>query len=171
MMTDALEIRSPTSLLAPSGRRSSTRTTDKASGSGSPDSPEEGDSSSHGRKVTDVACWPCRKRKGKCTGERPICQSCVRRGYECAYEYDEGLTRVGSLRMRLTEASTRAENLEYLFDHMRTRSDNEAAMLLAIIRLGADLDAIVTRLKSEDDLTWTTAIDPTAADLSGLKST
>ena len=107
----------------------------------------------------------------QCTGERPTCQSCARRSFECSYEYDEGLTRVGSLRMRLTEASTRAENLEYLFEQMRTRPDNEAAMLLAIIRIGADLDAIVTRLKTEDDISWTSTIDPNAADLSGLKTT
>lgn len=73
--------------------------------------------------------------------------------------------------MRLTEASTRADNLEYLFEQMRTRPDNDAAMLLAIIRLGADLEAIVARLRSEDDLSWVTAIDPHAGDFSGLKPT
>ncbi|EMF13268.1 uncharacterized protein SEPMUDRAFT_28816, partial [Sphaerulina musiva SO2202] len=100
------------------------------------------------KKIVDVACWPCRRRKGKCSGERPACASCLRRAVECAYEYDEGLTRVGSLKMKLHKSTTKTENLEYLFDQLRTRSDQESALLLAFLRLGCDVDKIVAQLKS-----------------------
>ncbi|KXS95851.1 hypothetical protein AC578_7882 [Pseudocercospora eumusae] len=113
-----------------------------------------------GRKIVDVACWPCRKRKAKCSGGRPVCTSCTRRGVECSYEYDEGLTRVGSLRLKLHQSTSRAENLEYLYEQLRTRSDDEAALLLAIVRLGADIDKMVVQLKSAPDLSWAKGRNP-----------
>ncbi|KAF7188849.1 Nitrogen assimilation transcription factor nit-4 [Pseudocercospora fuligena] len=115
---------------------------------------------SGGKKIVDVACWPCRKRKGKCSGDRPVCASCIRRGVECSYEYDEGLTRVGSLRLKLHQSTSRAENLEYLYEQLRTRSDDEAALLLAIVRLGADIDKMVMQLKSAPDLSWAKGMNP-----------
>lgn len=77
---------------------------------------------------------------------------------ECSYEYEEGLTRVGSLRMKLDRATTRAEDLQYLFDQLRSRSDPDAACLLAVIRIGVDVDLIVDRLKTEPDLKWTSSL-------------
>lgn len=64
------------------------------------------------------------------------------------------MTRQGSLRLKLDTATSRAENLEYLFAQLRSRPDNEAALLLAVIRLGADMDQLVDRLRVEVDLSW-----------------
>lgn len=88
----------------------------------------------------------------QCTGERPACASCVRRGVECGYEYDEGLTKLGSLRLKLDQATTKADDLQFLYEQLRTRSDDEAACLLAIIRLGADIDILVEKLRREPDI-------------------
>ncbi|KAI5361967.1 Putative zn(2)-C6 fungal-type DNA-binding domain-containing protein [Septoria linicola] len=107
-----------------------------------------GSDSGGSKKTVDVACWPCRKRKAKCTAERPACAPCTRRGVDCSYEYEEGLTRVGSLKMRLSESTAKTESLEYLFEQLRVRSDEESSMLLAVIRLGADLDKVVVQLRS-----------------------
>ncbi|KAF2165368.1 hypothetical protein M409DRAFT_24218 [Zasmidium cellare ATCC 36951] len=125
----------------------------------SPSDPSELDSSesSTPRKIIDVACWPCRRRKAKCSGERPACAACVRRDVDCSYEHEEGMTRQGSLKLKLDTVTSRAENLEYLFEQLRSRSDNEAALLLAVIRLGADVDQLVERLKAETDLAWLTS--------------
>lgn len=115
------------------------------------ESPVSGPSSL--KKIVEVACWPCRKRKSKCSGERPSCSGCTRKGSECTYEHEEGLTRLGSLRYKLSEATVQAETLQYLFDQLRSRSDNEAACLLALLRMGVDVEVLVTQLKtSPDDL-------------------
>lgn len=50
--------------------------------------------------------------------------------------------------MKLHKSTTKTENLEYLFDQLRTRSDQESALLLAFLRLGCDVDKIVAQLKS-----------------------
>lgn len=71
------------------------------------------------------------------------------------------MTRQGSLRLKLDTATSRAENLEYLFAQLKSRSDNEAALLLAVIRLGADVDQLVDRLKAETDLAWLTSFSVT----------
>ncbi|CAK4032408.1 hypothetical protein AC578_7882 [Lecanosticta acicola] len=121
-------------------------------------------SSGNQKKIIEVACWPCRRRKGKCTGERPACSSCLRRAVECSYEYEEGVTRLGSLRMNLQKATSRAESLQFLFEQLRTRSDNEAACLLAVIRMGADIDIICQKLKSDPNFLFA------SPDLSALMS-
>ncbi|KAF2206898.1 hypothetical protein CERZMDRAFT_102954 [Cercospora zeae-maydis SCOH1-5] len=99
------------------------------------------------KRAVEVACWPCRKRKAKCSGERPSCGPCTQRGVECAYEYEEGLTKLSWLKMKLDEATAKTDNLEFLLEEMRTRSDEESSMILAIIRLGADLEKVVSQLK------------------------
>lgn len=90
-------------------------------------------------------------RVEQCTGERPACSFCANRGAECSYEYEEGLTRLGSLRQSLEKVTARADNLEFLFGQLQSRSDNDAACLLAVIRMGADLDMICEKLRSEPD--------------------
>jgi len=115
---------------------------------------ESPDNEENTKKIVEVACWACRKRTGKCTGERPTCASCVRRDLDCTYEYEEGLTRVGSLRLKLDQAIVQGQNLQLLFEQLRTRSDNEAACLLAIIRLGVNVDVIVEKLRHDPDLAW-----------------
>lgn len=83
----------------------------------------------------------------QCGGERPCCSSCLRRGVDCTYEFDEGRSRVASLKAKLDEYTTRTENLEFLFEQLQSRTDDESALLLALIRLKADVDKLVARLK------------------------
>ncbi|KAK4503209.1 hypothetical protein PRZ48_006637 [Zasmidium cellare] len=155
----------------------------------SPSDPNEADSSesSTPRKIIDVACWPCRRRKAKrrTTGVRALrtARSVTHTSsylsstsltttaeVECSYEHEEGMTRQGSLRLKLDTATSRAENLECLFSQLRSRPDNEAALLLAVIRLGADLDQLVERLKAESDLEWLTHFSATQGiDVTGLQ--
>lgn len=39
----------------------------------------------HKRKAIAVACQACRKRKARCDGAKPTCNTCCRRGTECSY--------------------------------------------------------------------------------------
>ncbi|KAJ5313193.1 uncharacterized protein N7443_000077 [Penicillium atrosanguineum] len=39
-------------------------------------------------KRTRQACDPCRRKKSKCSGERPICATCYRLGARCSYRLD-----------------------------------------------------------------------------------
>jgi hypothetical protein len=37
------------------------------------------------RRKVSLACAPCRERKIRCSGEKPVCASCHRRSEECNY--------------------------------------------------------------------------------------
>jgi hypothetical protein len=82
------------------------------------------------------ACLHCRRRKTKCSGERPICRSCIHRDLECQWQTPEGLTRSEGLKRELQSVTTRTDNLEILVGGMRAGSDEEATTLLARLRLG-----------------------------------
>ncbi|SMY28053.1 unnamed protein product [Zymoseptoria tritici ST99CH_1A5] len=97
--------------------------------------------------TTSVACWSCRRRKTKCTGERPKCMTCISRSRECGYEYDEGVTKSIGLQQRVHELSAKVASRDFLFQQMRSRSDEDSALLLCLVRLGADIDKLVARLK------------------------
>src|ERR1700759_3794463 len=43
-----------------------------------------------------LACNTCRKRKSKCNGERPVCQTCENTGRDC--EWEETLRKTGPRR-------------------------------------------------------------------------
>jgi hypothetical protein len=45
----------------------------------------EGTTRSGGRHRVTHACEPCRHRKTKCSGERPVCQHCQQFGLPCYY--------------------------------------------------------------------------------------
>ncbi|KAL2811399.1 hypothetical protein BJX63DRAFT_399192 [Aspergillus granulosus] len=66
-----------------------------------------------------IACGHCRRRKTRCTGERPVCTPCQRNGHQCVYEpysvtVAEGLSgepdivaRMARLEARVLELSDR----------------------------------------------------------------
>lgn len=62
------------------------------------------------RKLRVVACEPCRARRIRCDGRKPICRTCEARGSECEYpevgvlEYKPGTWQVLILDPRETSA-------------------------------------------------------------------
>lgn len=38
------------------------------------------------KTIPKSACTRCQKRKGKCTGERPVCRYCSDRGLDCSWD-------------------------------------------------------------------------------------
>lgn len=88
------------------------------------------------------ACTQCQKRKGKCTGERPVCRHCNDRGLDCSWDVADGSTRTSDLKRRLREATDRLLDLDQIFAALREGTDAESTEVLARLRLG-DSDAEV----------------------------
>ncbi|KEQ63177.1 uncharacterized protein M437DRAFT_75065 [Aureobasidium melanogenum CBS 110374] len=64
-----------------------------------PDTPN--DSSKPRRRQTLAACRPCRKRKSRCDGARPRCNTCLDKATPCAYSVEEGKTQQQASREEL----------------------------------------------------------------------
>lgn len=99
------------------------------------------------KKVLQVrsACMRCRKRKGRCTGERPICRYCSELGLDCSWDVSDGLTRTNDLKRRLREAANRSLELDRIFVVLRDGTDAESTEVLARLRLGdSDADVILS---------------------------
>jgi hypothetical protein len=89
------------------------------------------------------ACAECRRRKQKCTGDRPSCQFCAEKGQVCSYEVADGMTRSEDLKFKLREAIERRDQLDRLVGAMRRGTDQQSSELLARLRVGATLDDLL----------------------------
>ena len=88
------------------------------------------------------ACLHCRRRKAKCSGERPVCRPCIHRDLKCQWQTPEGLTRSEGLKRELQSVTCRTDDLKMLVGGMRAGSDEEATTLLARLRLGDSLEEL-----------------------------
>jgi hypothetical protein len=95
------------------------------------------------------ACFQCRKRKTKCTGQRPACRYCRDCNFDCIWEASEGLTRTEDLRQQLQSVVANLNNLEAVVGKMRNGTDQEATMVLARLRLGAPIEEVVQVISTE----------------------
>ncbi|XHG07820.1 hypothetical protein AWENTII_010951 [Aspergillus wentii] len=69
------------------------------------------------------ACEPCRRKKTRCSGERPICSYCERLGQQCVYATgDSGEEEVGFARQIGYRMSKIEDKLEDLMDCIGRRS-------------------------------------------------
>ena len=104
-----------------------------------------------------AACSQCQKTKIKCSGERPTCSSCCRRGFTCEWDVREGLTRHADMKQRMSACTQRQMELEGLLaqtkdrldvltrfvNALRSGSDSESALDLAKLRLGIAIEDIL----------------------------
>lgn len=88
------------------------------------------------------ACLQCRRRKTKCSGERPVCRSCTSRDVECRWQTPEGLTRTEALKQELQSVINRLIDSEILVGRMQRGSDEESTLLLARLRLGDSVEEL-----------------------------
>ncbi|KAI5197519.1 hypothetical protein E4T39_07225 [Aureobasidium subglaciale] len=58
-------------------------------------------SSRQKRRQTLAACRPCRKRKSRCDGARPRCNTCLDKATPCVYSVEEGKTQQQASREEL----------------------------------------------------------------------
>lgn len=99
------------------------------------------------REPVKSACVECRKRKMKCSGQRPTCRLCRDRGLDCLWDIANGMTKTEDLRYKLQVAVTRLNDLTCLIDAMRGGDGKVPTMLLARLRLGASIKELVHAIR------------------------
>ncbi|KAF1911756.1 hypothetical protein BDU57DRAFT_85766 [Ampelomyces quisqualis] len=88
------------------------------------------------RHRVSLACAACRSRKTKCDGRRPKCQECVARESPCQYTETETAMQ-----------KRKHEDLETLFEMLKSFSEPEANALLSRVRAGADPSLLVEQVR------------------------
>jgi len=105
------------------------------------------------KRVQNVAaaCEACRKRKSKCTGQRPNCSACVARRTPCSYTTFSSETHSQALKRKYGEL-LRAQDSAYreLFHVLRSKSEAEAIGLLRRIRMDGDVEAVLRHVRDGD---------------------
>lgn len=97
------------------------------------------------------ACSECRKRKQRCSGERPTCKFCHHRELSCSYEVADGLTKSEDLKQKLRDANCRADNLARVVAAMQSGTIEMSTTLLAMLRLGASVEDLLCSAAREDN--------------------
>lgn len=104
------------------------------------------------RRHVPAACASCRRRKIKCSAERPKCGQCLRLSVDCVYDTVGSETLSEARHRRLGELQSRSSHYEELFNIIKTRPDPDVAAIVARIRQGAHVEDIVRFVKEGDIL-------------------
>ncbi|KAI0845263.1 hypothetical protein F5Y00DRAFT_265794 [Daldinia vernicosa] len=102
------------------------------------------------RIAAPAACEACRKRKSKCTAERPRCSVCVERQTPCEYTTLPTETHLRAQKRKLTDLEIKCQAYEDLFGILRSRPDEEIAQVLQRLRMGEDAQTIVKAVQDGD---------------------
>ncbi|KAK4163892.1 hypothetical protein QBC43DRAFT_54916 [Cladorrhinum sp. PSN259] len=104
------------------------------------------------RVVARAACIPCRRRKTKCSAERPICNECLRRrSPDCCYNTtDEDETPGRALKRRYADLESQATTYEQVYDILRTRPQPEVDEVVRRIRSGENPANIIRHVENGD---------------------
>ncbi|KAK4216924.1 hypothetical protein QBC37DRAFT_78044 [Rhypophila decipiens] len=94
-----------------------------------------------------AACETCRKRKIKCSGERPICASCGKTNAECIYVSAPAETHTQALKRKYDQSQDRNSAYEELYRLLHTLPENEAYGIFRRIRADGDIDKTVRHIK------------------------
>ncbi|WDK18379.1 hypothetical protein CGRA01v4_09664 [Colletotrichum graminicola] len=95
------------------------------------------DPSKRKRVGTDVACNPCRRRKTRCDGKRPICAACRKRSTECTFVEKKESPRLGQ------SSGGSHEVLELL----KSAPEQQAFEILRLLRTNGDPDSVLNIIK------------------------
>ncbi|KAK0612149.1 hypothetical protein B0T14DRAFT_540968 [Immersiella caudata] len=98
-----------------------------------------------------AACQSCRRRRTKCSAERPKCSQCSAWKLECVYDTTtESETRFSAGKRKLGELQSRVGAFEEIFHVLQTRPLQEASDIFRRIRDGADAEAVLRQLQHGD---------------------
>lgn len=86
------------------------------------------------RTIIEAACNQCRQKKSKCDGARPCCGRCAPKGLACAYEIEEGQTRVGSLKTRYVALVKENQHMLDFMQTLRAAPMDEVLSIINVIR-------------------------------------
>ncbi|KAF7550216.1 hypothetical protein G7046_g8085 [Stylonectria norvegica] len=96
------------------------------------------------RETVTIACERCRKRKTKCDGLRPSCQTCIEADLECEYaEFDSRNDKVNG------ELQTAYSALRGVVDALREVPMSESIEMLERLRSAKDLDEVLAAGSTE----------------------
>ncbi|KAK4199183.1 hypothetical protein QBC40DRAFT_282353 [Triangularia verruculosa] len=91
---------------------------------------------------TRSPCVSCKEKRRKCDGKRSSCTECQRRAITCVYDRPEGLTRADQLKAENSALASQVSRLQHVVDRLRSSTDQDAALLLARLRLGDSVDQL-----------------------------
>lgn len=95
------------------------------------------------------ACTQCRRRKTRCSGQRPACQGCLSRGTQCLWNVCDGLSTISEFKHKLQEVESHLDTLKILIESLRLGTDHTATLLLAKLRLGIAAEDLVRPVRPE----------------------
>lgn len=102
-------------------------------------------------QLTRVACGTCRRRRTKCSGDRPKCAACVRNRSECTYQsLSPAETNSQVLKRRLREMEAENNIFKELYQHLNTGPESQAHEIVRRMRMGLDMDSIVRQSQDGD---------------------
>ncbi|KAK7537668.1 hypothetical protein IWX49DRAFT_502766 [Phyllosticta citricarpa] len=82
-------------------------------------------------RITAIACVPCKKRKSKCNGLQPVCNTCALKGSACSYDMRQEHRWQGTLRVNVKKLEQELEEVKSVLPLLATSSQREAATKLA----------------------------------------
>ncbi|KAK1830892.1 hypothetical protein QBC39DRAFT_100834 [Podospora conica] len=94
-----------------------------------------------------AACDTCRKRKVKCSGERPRCTFCERSGVACHYMSAPAETHSQALKRKLDQMQEENSVYAELFSLFRTLPEKEAVDVVRRLRTETDISTVVRQVK------------------------
>ncbi|KAF2104309.1 hypothetical protein NA57DRAFT_70521 [Rhizodiscina lignyota] len=103
------------------------------------------------REQVSSACDRCQKRRIKCDGFRPSCQSCTSRNVECSYSVPAGISRNQNLKTQVQELSKHVDVLELFVDILAQGTDFEASAALSRLRVGHSVPEVIGSMSSDPD--------------------
>ncbi|KAI0593504.1 hypothetical protein F4775DRAFT_577668 [Biscogniauxia sp. FL1348] len=105
------------------------------------------------RTTVPSACWNCRKKKTKCSAERPRCAYCTTRDLECVYDTIAAAeTHTQALKRKFHEIQDEKSAYSDVYELLRNRPQAEAEDILQRIRGGADAQSVVRHVLYGDVL-------------------
>lgn len=78
-------------------------------------------------KITSIACESCRKRKSKCDGVRPKCNTCQSKNLTCVYDVAEDGKTTTQLRAHVRRLAKELEDMKSVVSLLAMAPDRAAA--------------------------------------------
>ncbi|KAL0940087.1 Nitrogen assimilation transcription factor nirA 5 [Colletotrichum truncatum] len=104
----------------------------------------------HTRHQVPAACLQCRKRKVKCSGERPSCHRCSQNELDCEWDTEPDTPRVVSIRKRKEELERENEDLHELLRFLHSRPEEEAVEIFKRLRESGDALQVLDFVRNAD---------------------
>ncbi|OBS28095.1 hypothetical protein FPOA_02035 [Fusarium poae] len=96
-----------------------------------------------------VACESCRRRKTRCSGQRPRCEKCDTNGTACTYALP---LKDHELRQQIRTLKTQQEVNGKLIELLRSRNAGEASLILNLLRQNTSVQGILRQIELGDML-------------------